>query len=104
MRLPRLSTRRWVMLVVLVAVTMGAAEHLRRLRIVYREQVARHRALETSSRRIAGYATGLQRLGLEPRARPGPGRRTEYHAAMRRKYERAARYPWLPVPPDPPPP
>jgi hypothetical protein len=27
-----------------------------------------------------------------------------HHAALRRKYERAARYPWLPVAPDPPPP
>jgi hypothetical protein len=25
-----------------------------------------------------------------------------YHAALARKYERAARYPWLPVEPDPP--
>jgi hypothetical protein len=29
---------------------------------------------------------------------------TAYHAAMARKYGRAARYPWLPVEPDPPPP
>src|SRR5262245_38390663 len=26
----------------------------------------------------------------------------KYHAVMRRKYERAARYPWLSVAPDPP--
>lgn len=26
----------------------------------------------------------------------------EWHESMRRKYERAARYPWLPVGPDPP--
>lgn len=26
----------------------------------------------------------------------------EYHAGLRRKYERAARYPWLRVEPDPP--
>lgn len=25
-----------------------------------------------------------------------------YHSKLRAKYERAARYPWLPVPPDPP--
>jgi len=31
-------------------------------------------------------------------------RRAEYFARMRVKYERAARYPWLPVPPGPPPP
>ncbi len=27
---------------------------------------------------------------------------TEYHKFLRLKYERAARYPWLPVAPDPP--
>jgi hypothetical protein len=27
-----------------------------------------------------------------------------HHAMLRKKYEQAARYPWLPVPPDPPPP
>ena len=27
-----------------------------------------------------------------------------YHRELRIKYERAARYPWLPVEPDPPPP
>jgi hypothetical protein len=30
--------------------------------------------------------------------------RAAYHAAMSRKYERAARYPWHTVAPDPPPP
>jgi hypothetical protein len=29
-------------------------------------------------------------------------RRADYHGAMRRKYERAARYPWFWVEPDPP--
>jgi hypothetical protein len=29
-------------------------------------------------------------------------RRREYYDQMRKKYERAARYPWLPVAPDPP--
>jgi hypothetical protein len=29
-------------------------------------------------------------------------RRLEWHEPMRLKYERAARYPWLPVGPDPP--
>ena len=29
-------------------------------------------------------------------------RRRDYHAAMKAKYERLARYPWLAVDPDPP--
>ena len=28
--------------------------------------------------------------------------RAAHHDALRRKYESAARHPWLPVPPDPP--
>ena len=28
--------------------------------------------------------------------------RADHHASLARKYERAARYPWLPVEPDPP--
>src|SRR5947209_518836 len=28
--------------------------------------------------------------------------KSTYHSALRAKYERAARYPWLPVAPDPP--
>jgi hypothetical protein len=28
--------------------------------------------------------------------------RSRYHAALKQKYERAARYPFVPVPPDPP--
>lgn len=35
-------------------------------------------------------------------ARSSWDRKIEYHAARRRKYERAARYPWFPVAPDPP--
>ena len=29
-------------------------------------------------------------------------RRIAYHQAMKQKYERTSRYPWLPVLPDPP--
>lgn len=31
-------------------------------------------------------------------------KKIEYYAALKRKYERAASRPWVPVPPDPPPP
>jgi hypothetical protein len=31
-------------------------------------------------------------------------RESDYQAAMARKYSHAARYPWLPIEPDPPPP
>jgi hypothetical protein len=38
------------------------------------------------------------------RVRHEEKRRADYHAALRRKFERAARFPWLTVLPDPPPP
>ena len=34
---------------------------------------------------------------------PAP-KMTNYYLELKHKYERAARYPWLPVAPDPPPP
>jgi len=106
MRLPRLTTRRLMALVMLLAFSMGAMVQMRRLRLSYQAQAARHSALERSSRRIASYAAGLRNVGLEPRGDGGAalGRRAAYHAAMRQKYERAARYPWLSIAPDPPPP
>ncbi len=32
------------------------------------------------------------------------GKLADYHGQLQEKYENAARYPWLPVPADPPPP
>ena len=40
---------------------------------------------------------GMQRQGAARMARY-----VAYYSALQRKYERAARHPWLPVPPDPP--
>jgi hypothetical protein len=37
--------------------------------------------------------------GFDPSSVPESAK---YHEAMSRKYEHAARYPWLPVAPDPP--
>ena len=59
-----------------------------------------HASLAVSLKRIARTEAAVRRLGREPSA--VPRQRAIYHAALRRKYERAARYPWLPVPPDPP--
>lgn len=50
--------------------------------------------------RLASYHNALS-LGLHFQS-PAESRRTDHHAALRAKYKRAARYPWLPVSPDPP--
>jgi hypothetical protein len=46
-------------------------------------------ALDHQMRRALGLAAYLKRLG-------------DHHATLRRKYERAARYPWLTIEPGPP--
>src|SRR5829696_982457 len=55
----------------------------------------------------AGFATLLtEQFERDPSVGPrklAAARRLEaYYGRLRAKYERAARYPWLPVPPDPP--
>jgi hypothetical protein len=83
MRLPRMTTRRWMVAVAVAAVLMGAS-HLAWLNWVYQ---------------VAALTHGVE----EEAADAAMNRKTaEYHAALRRKYEHAARYPWLPVKADPP--
>jgi hypothetical protein len=101
MRFPRMTTRRW-MLAVLVVGLLCLLEHRRRefeslaayhgskvIRIVVRYQSTdgtwywKHRG------------TFLTRAQVEE---------ADWHAALAERYGHAARYPWLPVEPDPPPP
>ena len=45
----------------------------------------------------------VERLGAESREEAEQyAKKADYYWAVVRKYERAARYPWLPVEPDPP--
>jgi hypothetical protein len=101
MRLPRMTTRRWMLAVAVVALLMGiVGEAIRELRLARRYgEFAR------------GYRFGLDLNRGERVAIPGgfiqsagSPRLADYYAEMYWKYERASRYPWLPVEPDPPPP
>ena len=83
MRLPRLTTRRLMVLVAVAAILAAGAVEGERRRARFHE--------------LAVYYSW--RLLRSSTARHGA-----YFAMMRQKYLRAARYPWLPVPPDPPPP
>jgi hypothetical protein len=47
-------------------------------------------------------AIGLDQMRLISEYAAHSRRLADHHATLRRKYERAARYPWLPVDPDPP--
>jgi hypothetical protein len=96
---PRWSVR-WLMLAVaLVASALGGERWHRRAmarRDEYRIRAIVFTALEEIDK---GEFEGCVRGGRIPEP---DLRKAEYHAAMRRKYEEAAAFPWFPVPPDPP--
>lgn len=92
---PRPTLRGLMLAVALVACSLAAWREyaeLAGLRWDYRMRALTHATLEEvhSGRQV--------RLG--PWVPPHPGK-IAYHAAMRAKYERASRMPWLPVEPDP---
>jgi hypothetical protein len=83
MRLPRMTTRRWMVAVAVVGLSLGTYRMLRSI-----EDFRMHCALQML----------IHDLGPDVK---NP-RRGAYHAAMFRKWERASDYAWLPVEPDPP--
>lgn len=79
---------------------------LRRRSAMYRDRAREHSEMEMVLREIAAREGSRTRLDISP----GPGLRTkpftipvviDFEAGLKRKYERAARYPWLSVAPDP---
>jgi hypothetical protein len=106
MRLPRYRLHTFLIAVAVPALDMGTIVGLARRRESCRRQAAQHRKLSNDARL---YAMSIDRRYLlwgpsEPeRAEMATyERRGDYHAALQAKYERAARYPWLPVNPDRP--
>jgi hypothetical protein len=163
MRLPHMTTRRWMVAVAAIAVAIGGYREARRLMRERDRRIAianRHAdagayyrgLIGTLARRMSlGQRTGPQppavngelsmviehefglRLNQPPessvdhrfqqaqersygftairqqvlddynrRHSQGHAKQARYHARLERKYRRAARYPWLPVEPDPP--
>src|SRR5205085_2724116 len=95
MRLPRMTTRRWMLVIALIAVAIYA-EQTRRRWAYFRDQAAHHAEFEWGSQAYADDARGVP--GGEQRVERGETL-AAYHARMRQKYEHAARYSWLPVEP-----
>jgi hypothetical protein len=105
MRLTRMTTRRWMVAVAVVGLLLATALSGYRLKqrrdhILSRAQRHKHNAAflmqVCETHRIIrthwsrdDYLIALCRI-------------SSYHAAMAAKYRHAARYPWLPVEPDPP--
>jgi hypothetical protein len=98
------------MVAVAVVAFFIAGEQMRRAAAHYRVQAEYHALWEASFRREATKWRGVQPWvlgglrGQQARDVMLVPEVAEYHARLRRKYEHAARYPWLPVEADPPPP
>jgi hypothetical protein len=86
MRLPRMTTRRWMIMIAVVAIVLGA--------IAIDERRDRFRQLAAYHDRVVQ----ALRPPYVPQVNP---RRVAYHRDLAAKYERAARYPWLPLEPEP---
>ena len=123
MRLPRVRLRTLMFAVAVAALGLAISFEVSRLRELRRRYqiYARHHALRRASEQQewTSRLAALRKLKgvriphlvetqeeysrwLDERAGYHEAR-IRYHERLRLRYERAARYPWLPVPPDPPP-
>ena len=95
MRLTRMTTRRLMIAVAVVGLLMGGivgGVRLRRRREYLMGYYHHHHQMA-----VMWISKGIETL--DPRCQ----RLIAYHGALARKYWYAARFPWLPVEPDPPP-
>jgi hypothetical protein len=109
MRTLRMTTRRWIFAVAIVAVSMGFVVEAKRelrlasqygLRAQFHAREGRLHAGAFDGGRFRPPA-GVSLEGFHAFSIPGP-EVAAYHAKMREKYERAASRPWASVEPDPP--
>jgi hypothetical protein len=99
---PRFTVRGLLILVAVAGVAIGVTERrerfLRRVDLLKRESVPLRlewaRACRAAGRGMETPALICARAMCEYRA--------VHNSRLREKYERAARYPWLPIDPDPP--
>ncbi len=106
----RFTVRRMMVAVAVLAILLGVygwVLRLRRMSVEFLAEARRHADMEQVLRTIIGVSGRDSFVDISPG--PGvPSRRTtagavaEHEAALGRKYERAARYPWLSVAPGPP--
>jgi hypothetical protein len=113
MRLPRMTTRRWMVAVAVavIGLTIGGGVLLKQRRDYFLSLAQSHqKELASSTARgkalksRIGSASGMtiEELMHLDRDYHRMTDRADHHASLVRKYEHAARYPWLPVEPDPP--
>jgi hypothetical protein len=106
MRLPRYHLRTLLIAVAVASLGNGTIAGLARRRAAHLCQAAHHQKLSNDAS-LSAYFIDLRYLSWGPsepeRAEMAAYERLgDHHAALQAKYERAARFPWLPVEPDPP--
>jgi hypothetical protein len=102
MRLQRMTTRRWMIVILMVALIFGAFSMAQR-RAYFQDLAVSHWMVASRiflSRTWVPGPDGKMHLSPLPEKLK---RRWEYHDTMSSKYEHAAAHPWLLVEPDPPP-
>jgi hypothetical protein len=85
MRLPRMTTRRWMVVVAIFGLAIGLSRWLWLRSVAFR--------------RLADLHNSQAMGGIPGKAKDFP--KQLFHRKMGEKYSRAVRYPWLPVEPDP---
>ena len=98
MRYPRMTTRRWMVAVAIIALGCAVLASLIERRRAYLIERRRERFARIADRHISVFLTPAQVRDPERRS----AERLDWHGKMADKYLHAARYPWLPVEPDPP--
>jgi hypothetical protein len=106
-----MTTRRWMVVVVVVGLVMGGIR-LEQRRAYFLSQEWYFSAMEVACQktkearvRALKYHSPLGKEQVRRELLEGIAREDQvipYYAAMARKYRHAIRYPWLPVEPDPP--
>ena len=113
MRLPRMTTRRWMVTVAVavIGLTIGGGVWLKQRRDYFlslaqshQKEVASSTARGEALKARFGYTSGMKIEEILHLHRDYDRMmdRADHHESLARKYERAARQPWLPVEPDPP--
>ena len=113
MRLPRMTTRWWMVLVAgaVIGLTIGGGVWIKQRRDYFlalaqshQKEVGSSTARGKALKSRFGSTSGMTIEESMPQHHDYDRMmdRADHHASLARKYEHAARYPWLPVEPDPP--
>ncbi len=118
MRLPQMTTRRWMVAVAVAGLILGGIaghDRLKRRRVLFLNLARTHFLREVACHQEANLYHALEedlgggtayedvyRRDYRKRRKENAIQRTRYHRAMAGKYRRAAESPWLSVEPDTP--